>query len=263
MRRLLRPLAQRYIGLSRDLSAYLADTVGAGHARVETICNGVDLARFRPDAAERGRLRAELGWDEDTRVIGWVGRMEPVKNPVGLARAFIRLLEQGAPGAQQARLVMIGGGSQLDEVRRCLQAAGVGERAWIPGPSDDIPGLLRAMDLFVLPSLAEGISNTILEAMASGVPVVATRVGGNAELVGDGEHGTLVDCTEPEALAAAIEPYLAQPQRLADAGRAARQCAEQRFDLDAMVSAYLDLYDRLLAERRRTPAVRGAHSEGG
>jgi sugar transferase (PEP-CTERM/EpsH1 system associated) len=263
LRRLLRPLAHRYIGLSHDLSAYLADTVGAGRERVETICNGVDLARFRPDPSQRARLRAELGWDEDACVIGWVGRMEPVKNPVGLARAFVRLCERDTPGAQNARLVMIGGGSRVEEVRECLDAAGLGDRAWLPGPSDDIPGLLRAMDLFVLPSLAEGISNTILEAMASGLPVVATRVGGNAELVADGETGTIVDSAEPESLSDAIAPYVAEPERLAAQGRAARRRAEAHFDLDGMVSAYLDLYDRLLAARGQARALGSAHSEAG
>jgi len=113
---------------------------------------------------------------------------------------------------------------------------------------------MRGLDLFVLPSLAEGISNTLLEAMSSGLPVVATDVGGNPELVDDGRTGRLVPPADPQALAAAIREYVMDPEMAKRQGAAARRLAEQHFGLDVMVKSYMDLYDRLLAGNR-TPLV--------
>jgi glycosyltransferase involved in cell wall biosynthesis len=109
---------------------------------------------------------------------------------------------------------------------------------------------MAAFDLFVLPSLAEGISNTILEAMACGLPVVATDVGGNAELVDSGTTGTLVASDDADAMARTLSAYARDPSRVVAEGRAARDRAVSRFGIDTMVSHYLELYDGLLAQRR-------------
>jgi glycosyltransferase involved in cell wall biosynthesis len=109
---------------------------------------------------------------------------------------------------------------------------------------------MRSFDLFVLPSLAEGISNTILEAMASGLPVLATAVGGNAELVEEGRTGRLVPPADPQALAAAVREYVVNREMGRRHGSAARKIAEQSFGLDVMVNNYMDLYDRVLASNR-------------
>ncbi|MBT5457014.1 MAG: glycosyltransferase, partial [Rhodospirillaceae bacterium] len=111
----------------------------------------------------------------------------------------------------------------------------------------DIPGLLRAMDLFVLPSRNEGISNTILEAMACGLPVIATAVGGNVELVTEGETGALIPPGDPQALAQTLKQYLDEPRLITHQGKAARTRAENLFDLDVMVKNYLSVYDDILA----------------
>jgi glycosyltransferase involved in cell wall biosynthesis len=105
---------------------------------------------------------------------------------------------------------------------------------------------MRGMDLFVLPSLAEGVSNTILEAMATGLPVVATAVGGNPELVEEGETGKLVPRGEPRAMAEAMLSYYASPTECRRHGRRARDVAVRRFSMSMMVSNYLELYDRML-----------------
>lgn len=263
MRRLLRHLVHRHVALSGELDDYLRDIVGVPAAGVSRICNGVDLARFRPDADDRAHRRSELGWDADTTVIGWVGRMEPVKDPLALAHAFIRVVERRPEWRHRVVLAMVGAGSQHAEVRNRLDAAGLSDRAWLPGPRDDIPGLLRSMDLFVLPSLAEGISNTILEAMASGLPVAATRVGGNAELVAEGDTGCLVPPGDADALGDVIDACVADPDRLAAQGRAARARAEDLFGIEDMVTHYLELYDKVLANARGRQTVAGTHSEIG
>jgi sugar transferase (PEP-CTERM/EpsH1 system associated) len=251
LRRALSPLIHRFIPLSTDLEAYLHDSVGIPDGRITRITNGVDVDRFHPDEEERPGFRNARGWDAQTLVIGWVGRMESVKNPLGLVEAFIQLVRDHPSQREQVALVMIGDGSLSGEVASRLQQAGLTDRVWLPGSREDVPDLLRALDLFALPSLAEGISNTVLEAMASGVPVVATRVGGNPELVDPERAGELVEADDPEALSEALAGYLGVPQRLAQERQAAREWVLERFSIDTMVTAYLDLYQALLPASKR------------
>jgi sugar transferase (PEP-CTERM/EpsH1 system associated) len=242
-RRWMRPFVDRYVAVSRDIERWLTASIGAAPGRVTQIYNGVDTARFHPRDAGTAR-------DADTVTVGWLGRMQAVKDPVTLARAFARVAAH-APAGRRVRLVMIGEGPLHDEVRRVLAEAGIAELAWLPGARDDVPALLRDLDLFVLPSLSEGISNSILEAMASGLPVVATAVGGNVELVVPGETGELVPPQDVESMSVAIARYVSEPTRLAAHGRAARARAVGTFSLDGMVERYLSLYESLLAAGAR------------
>ena len=118
--------------------------------------------------------------------------------------------------------------------------------AWLPGERTDIPEIMRGLDCFVLPSLAEGISNTILEAMASGLPVIATDVGGNADLVVTGVTGKIVPAADAEAMAHEIVRLANQPDAAQDMGRAGRDLVERKFSMNAMVAAYQGTYDKLL-----------------
>ena len=156
------------------------------------------------------------------------------------------------------RLVMVGDGSERSAVEKVLGEGGVRGAAWLPGARDDVPALLRAMDVFVLPSRAEGISNTILEAMATGLPVIATRVGGNPELIIDGITGCLVPPSDVEALAHAMARYATDGFLRAEQGRAARERAVMRFGLEQMVRRYDVLYGRLLLERLGAEPAPGA-----
>ena len=135
------------------------------------------------------------------------------------------------------------------EVKAILENAGASELVWLPGSRDDIPQLLRCFDIFVLPSLAEGISNTILEAMASGLPVVATKVGGNSELVSEGVTGMLVSPGEPLALAAALHKYIRAPHLIHRHGGEGRKRVKHEFDLKKMVHNYMNLYDKVLTSQ--------------
>ena len=244
LRRAYRALVHAYIPLSADLEGYLREGVGVPARRITRICNGVDTERFRPEPGAAARLRAERGWHPETVVIGWVGRMEAVKNPVGLVRAFAELAARRP--RERLGLALVGGGSLRGEVDAAVRAAGLEDRVWRPGPRDDVAELLRAFDLFALPSLAEGISNTVLEALASGLPVVAARVGGNPELVVAGETGVLVPADDADALAAELAGYVDSADRRRREGRSARERAVERFSIDAMVGRYLAVYDRLL-----------------
>ena len=251
IRRAHRPFVHHHVALSRDLGDYLLRRVGVPSARVTQIINGVDTMRFHPAAGGRVALAGFPFVDPALFVVGTVGRMMTVKAQPLLARAFVRALELAPALRERLRLVMVGDGPLREEAQQLLDAAGVAQLAWLPGERADVPDVMRALDGFVLPSLAEGISNTILEAMATALPVLATRVGGNAELVAEGETGDIVPAGDVEALAAALVRLSADPVRAATMGRAGRARAEKLFSLPAMVQAYRALYDRLLTERLR------------
>jgi len=247
LRRAHRPFVHRFVGLSGQLVAYLRDRVGVPPTRLERICNGVDTARFAPAAGGAASIPGCPFAPGRFLLIGTVGRMHGVKDQLTLARAFLRLLELDPAAARQVRLVMVGDGPLRAEAAALLESRGAGELAWLPGERADVPELLRSLDLFVLPSRAEGISNTILEAMASGLPVVATAVGGNPELVVDGACGRLVPPSDPQAMAQALAAYVGDRAMLRAHGLAARRRAEDEFGIDTMVRRYQDLYDGLLA----------------
>jgi len=148
------------------------------------------------------------------------------------------------------RLVIVGDGTLRQPAIRLLEDAGLAHLAWLPGERQDVPELLRAMDIFVLPSLAEGISNTILEAMASGLPIVATDVGGNCELVDHGRTGFLVPRADPAAMAAAIRRYVEDSALRREHGAQGRRRCEKTFSIDTMVRRYGEFYDEVLGAHR-------------
>jgi sugar transferase (PEP-CTERM/EpsH1 system associated) len=254
LRRIYRPFVSHYVSLTTGLTDYLAAGVGVKQSRVTQICNGVDVERFRPEVGTPGQIE---GCPFDTSrhwLVGTVGRMQAVKDQVSLARAFARALQERPALRERMRLVMVGDGPLRAQSQAILEASGVADLAWLPGERGDVAEIMRVLDCFVLPSLGEGVSNTILEAMASGLPVIATAVGANADLVRHGETGEIVPPADVEALAAAIVGLGTAPERAAAMGRAARAAAETRFSLRSMVSDYQALYDARL--RARGPAAR-------
>lgn len=242
VRRVYSPFVHRYVALSRDLERYLAERVGISPDRISQVYNGVDAVRFHPAPGNAVRLSDCPFQESGLFVVGTVGRMQQVKAQTLLAEAFVRALRNAPDLTRTLRLVLVGDGPLRAQARDILQSAGVAHLAWLPGERADVPELMRSLDLFALPSLAEGISNTILEAMASGLPVVATDVGGNAELVADGATGIVVPSGDPLPLAQAILSLAEDPARAQLMGRAGRAAIEDRFSLQAMVSAYQGIY---------------------
>ncbi len=246
VRRLYNPFVSHFIALSRDLQDYLTGRVGIPARKVTQIYNGVDAIRFHPAdglaAIDGCPFRRPEHW-----LVGTVGRMQVVKDQTLLARAFIRALELDPSLKARLRLVMVGDGALRAQAIQLLEQAGIADLAWLPGERNDVPDIMRGLDCFVLPSLAEGISNTILEAMASGLPVIATCVGGNPELVVEGRTGELVPAGDCEAMAQALVSYATRPEQARAAGRAGRAEVERRFSMEAMVGAYRGLYDRSLS----------------
>jgi len=250
IRQIYRPFVHRYVALSRDLERYLVERVGIDPKHVSQIYNGVDTARYRPAG---GRRAVPVGcpfMEPDLFLVGTVGRMQSIKAQTLLVRAFVALIRRKPEVRQRLRLVLVGSGPLLAECESLLMDAGLRELAWLPGERSDVPEVMRGLDCFVLPSLAEGISNTILEAMASGLPVIATDVGGNAELVERGQTGTLVAADACEEMSAALEALASAPSMAASMGLRGRARVMQHFSLPAMVTAYEGLYDALLMQRR-------------
>lgn len=242
MRRALRPLVQHQIALSKDLERYLLERVAVPAQQLSQIYNGVDDSRFFPAVRRQAVAGSPFNDSPELIVIGTVGRLQAVKDQLNLARAFVLLIERRPDLRPVARLAIVGDGTLRADVEAILRQAGVAELSWMAGSRNDVPELMRAFDIFALPSLAEGISNTILEAMASGLPVVATDVGGNGELIEAGVTGQLVPKADPAALADALARYIDDAALRAEHGRAGRQRVEQQFSLDRMVERYTRIY---------------------
>ncbi|MBA3058108.1 TIGR03088 family PEP-CTERM/XrtA system glycosyltransferase, partial [Rhodoferax sp.] len=196
-RRFYKPFVHHYTALSRDLADYLMDKVQVSKPAITLACNGVDTAHFHaapggPDAIANCPFNPQQHW-----LVGTVGRMQAVKDQVMLAHAFVQALSLAPALQQRMRLVMVGDGPLRAQAQAVLAQAGVAHLAWLPGERSDVACILRGLHAFALPSLSEGISNSILEAMASALPVVATAVGGNADLVVQGKTGT---CTAVKSI---------------------------------------------------------------
>lgn len=245
LRRLYKPFVQHYFALSRDLAGYLRDKVHVAPGRITQVYNGVDAQRFSPAAGgSRAGIAGSPFDDPALWLVGTVGRMQQVKDQPTLARAFTLALQRRPELRARMRLVMVGEGALRRQCADILEAAGVADLAWLPGERADVADVMRGLDCFALPSLAEGISNTILEAMASGLPVVATDVGGNADLVRHGQTGEIIPSGRPEALADSLVRLATEPGLAKSMGRAGRAQALARFSMAAMVGTYQGVYDR-------------------
>jgi sugar transferase (PEP-CTERM/EpsH1 system associated) len=250
IRRIYSPFVKHYIALSQDLAHYLNKSIGINEKRVTQIYNGVDSTRFHP-ASVRQNISGCPFNDVRYWLVGTVGRMQSVKDQTNLAKAFVQALQIAPELRDRLRLIMIGEGPLRHESLVILQTAGFADLAWLPGERNDMPEIMRGLDCFVLPSLGEGISNTILEAMASSLPIIATAVGGNVELVQEGLNGRLVPPANPAALAEAIVDFARCPELAKTMGQHGRRLVEERYSMAAMVSSYQRLYDRLLGRNTR------------
>ena len=243
LRRMLRPLVGHYIAASAEQERWLIEQVGAEPSRVSHISNGVDSLEFHPRLGPHAAVGPEGFMRDDAFVIGSVGRMDDAKNDTTLVEAFLRLISSPHAAHGRLRLLIVGDGPMRAECQAMLERAG--HRAWLPGERLDTAQLMRAMDLMVLPALAEGSGNVLLEAMATGLPVVATSVGVHKELVQPGLTGILVPPMSPDIMAAAIADYCRIPEMGARHGARARGQVIAHHSLPAMARSYLAVYDAL------------------
>lgn len=238
IRRACRPAVHRYVPMSRDLARWLEAAVHVRPERIRQAYNGVDTERFRPATPVESAGRMVR--------IGTVGRLDPVKNQAAILRAVRTILDQRPELDAALRLIVVGDGPERGALESLAGELGLLRHVEFTGTRDDTASILRTFDVFVLPSVNEGISNTILEAMASGLPVLAARVGGNPELVVHGETGLLYEPDATDGLVAGLQRYLDEPGLRRAHGTAGRRRVQDNFSLDAMVQRYLDIYDELI-----------------
>lgn len=248
MRRWLQPFIARFVAVSGDLETWLRDDIGIEPMKIACIRNGIDTNRYTP-VVRPGQPRPVLGTfaPPGTLLIVNVARLDAVKDQVGLLAAF-RMLRDANPGfAARLRLAIVGEGIERPRIQAEIMRLQLDDCIELLGNRDDVPAILAASDVFVLSSVAEGIPLTVLEGMAAGLPVVATRVGGVGEVVVDGATGVLVAPSDPAALADALRTYVNDDALRLQHGRAGRARVEKHFSLPVMLSAYSALYDGLLA----------------
>jgi sugar transferase (PEP-CTERM/EpsH1 system associated) len=249
LRRLLIPFIDVYVPVSGDLQRWLRSKIGVPDRKNLLVNNGVDTTDFKPGNDRHSQMQQTIPFSPDCFVVGMVGRIQAVKNHAGLIDAFIHFLALLPEESARLRLAIVGDGPLLPAIREKIAAAGIADLVWLPGARTDIADIMRGLSVFTLSSIAEGTPVTILEAMATGLPVVATRVGGIPEVVLDNLTGIVVPPDDPNALATALATYVKQPELAPQHGAAGRVRIEQEYSMTAMLTAYVDLYDRLCAKK--------------
>ena len=241
------PMADALLTVTKELRAFHSRQSWTKEDRFRVIYNGVDTERFRPRREETNERRREQEIPPNRIVIGSIGRLVPIKDHRTLLKAAERLVVQG----KDIHVLIVGAGPELERLQAySRQSSALKDRVSFPGASDNIPELLGAMDIFALPSISEGMSNTVLEAMASGIPVVAARTGGNPEVIPEERYGRLFTPRDSAGLAEHIAQLADSAQLRVAVGSSARNRMVRDFSLAAMIGHYRDLYFELAAQRR-------------
>lgn len=238
LRRVAAAFVHAFVAVSETTAGTARQYREVSEGKLTVVENGVDMTRFGPDEQARSALRRELGIGADARLIGTVGRQERVKNPELLIRAAAPLL------GPDVHLLLAGDGSLAGQLAALSATLPHAESIHLVGRRDDVPRLLSALDVFALSSEAEGLPLVILEAMATGLPVASTAVGGIPAVVQDGRTGVLVPAGDERALREALGSLLGDLGRAGEMGREGRALAQQRYSLDGMSEAYQRLYQR-------------------
>jgi sugar transferase (PEP-CTERM/EpsH1 system associated) len=232
------------VPVSADLRRWFKDVIGVPEQKNILINNGVDTCQFSP-VMNNDSHQAAVHFSKECFVIGTVGRIQDVKNHAGLIDAFLFLCAQLPEQKERLRLVIIGDGPLLAGLKQKVSDAGMDAFVWLPGAREDIAALMQTFSVFAMTSIAEGTPVVVLEAMASGLPVVATKVGGMPEVILDNVTGKLVPVHDNQAFASALAGYVLAPELRLQHGAAGRQRIERSYSIEAMLEAYTGLYDTL------------------
>jgi glycosyltransferase involved in cell wall biosynthesis len=236
----LRRFCDRVIAVSEEARLYYIDISGSSPNRVTTIYNGIDLFTFMnmDHARERAMVRAELGIPSGANVLATVAVLRPQKGIQFLIRALPSILASSS----DTYYLVVGSGSHHDALVEEARNAGVERRVIFVGMREDVPRLLAASDVFVLPTLTEALPTVLAEAMAARLPVVASRVGGIPEMIVEGQNGLLVEAEDVEGLASACTRLLANPAERAALGAQGWKIANQKFNIERQVDQLKELY---------------------
>lgn len=234
-------LADQVICLNQaDLSEAAKWGIPTRHFTV--IPNGVPI----PRRGGTDRRKELFGFDSNAPVVGMIARLVPQKDPL----TFVQMAQHVAKVVPAARFLLVGDGPLRRQVEAAVETMALRDRVITTGFRNDVPELLRAMDVVVLTSLWEGLPFVLLEAMAAEKPVVATRVGGPLEVVVDGETGSLVPAQDPVRLAAAVTHLLQNPSQRHRMGEKGRERVEREFSVDRMINATVQTYQAGLSDLR-------------
>jgi sugar transferase (PEP-CTERM/EpsH1 system associated) len=247
LRRLMVPFYDCCYANSADMLEWNRKVIGVPESKSRLLGNGIDTDKFHP----RGPGDGPGNFGPGCIVIGTVGRVQDVKDHASLVDAFILLRERLPEQRERLRLAIVGDGPLLPAIRARVEAAGIAELVWLPGARSDVAEILRGFDLFAMSSIAEGTPGSALEAMASGLAMVGTRVGGLPEVIADGVTGSVVPASDPAAMAAALERYVRDPALAAQHGAAGRERVQRHYNMAAMVAAYQSLYDSLCERKTK------------
>lgn len=242
LRRAMALLMHSCIAVSGDLEDWLANIVRLPRQKISCIANGVDTNKFSPGSTSLSTAPGHASF-QSRFVIGTVGRICEVKNQAALIDAFVLLLDRFKGSKQKLSLAIIGDGPLLTSLKEKVVFLGIAHLVSMPGSRNDIADIMKTFSLFVLPSLSEAMPVAVLEAMATGVAVVAPAVGGVPDIVKDGVTGVLVDSPCPRILAQVIAGYIEQPEMGRRHGAAGRASVERHHGIDQMVKQYMALYD--------------------
>jgi len=238
-RRFFSGFSDSIVAVSEATRSFICQEWKVRKEKVSLIYNGV--SPISQDLSARQEIRRELAIDNESILIGSVGRLMPVKNYQCLIRAFAELAHKGL----NVRLALVGDGGQRDDLERMTKQMGVNEKTFFLGFRSDVHRFLQAFDIFVLSSFSEGVSLALLEAMSAALPVVATEVGGNQEVVQQSETGFLVPSDHYKALAAALETLIKGNNLITIMGRNGKERVNQLFSFNKMITAHTALYERL------------------
>lgn len=243
--RLTFTLADRMVCVAEALAQDLKERSGRDPRKIQVIQNGVDLKAFDPEKVNRSKARREFGLEEETPLIGIIGRMTPQKGHLDLLAALVQI----KAAIPTVKAMIVGDGPIRADLVQYANAHRLEDCCIFTGMREDIPTIIAALDVVALPSLSEGLPFILLEAMAMGKAAVATRVNGVSEVVEDGVTALLVPPRAPEMLARAIISLLTNRELGSRLGAAARQHVERRFGLERLIEEVGRLYEELLAKR--------------
>jgi len=247
LRRTAATLVDAYIAVTPHLAKVAVERAECDPARIHVVPNGIDVGRFKPDPEARARARAELGIPQSSWLVGTVGRLAPEKDQGLLIRAMAPLLDE------RRQLLVVGDGPEREALERARNETLRSEFVHLIGARSDVAPYIAAMDAFVLSSRTEGLPLVLLEAMATGVPVVSTAVGGIPDLIESEVNGLLVPPGDERELQRQLVLLAHQPTAGLKLGQAGREAVQRRYSLAQMAERYEGIYEQVTGLKRAEP----------
>lgn len=236
--KLISYITYQVVTVSEQVKTNMVELCHVAPSKISVITNGIDIDKFKLDQTVRKSIREKLNIEPSCILFGTVGRAVPVKDQASMIKAFSKI----SPAEPVAKLAIVGDGPCLGDLRKLVAELSLEDRVLLLGERHDIPDLLSAMDVYVVSSLSEGMSISMLEAMSSSLPVIATNVGGNPELVHQDQNGLLVEVGNPESIAQGMCFMRDHETERKAMAVLSREMVVKGFSNEAMMTRYKQLY---------------------